>query len=310
MIKRIVEISSPAHLSYRDKQLVIKRNDSPNNRASLNSVPLEDLGFLIVDSQQASYTQRLLIECAIENIAILICDLKHLPAAFLLPIEGNHLHARTVKEQVEVCEPIKKSLWQQLIKAKIQHQADVLENVNADASPLVSLLPKVHSGDPGNVEAQAARMYWPRLFGADFRRDREQSGINSLLNYGYAILRAAVARAVVGTGLYPAFGLKHSNQYNSLCLADDLMEPMRPLVDRTVYKIELETQELPDETPRSSKEKRHAVLHFLTADLVVDSRSFPLIPALELFAASFKEALLSNDKKKLNIPQLLLDTEH
>jgi CRISPR-associated protein Cas1 len=303
MIKRIVEISSAAHLAFRDNQLVIRRREE-SSESRENLVSLEDLGVLIVDSQEVTYTQRLILECAIQNVALLICDLRHLPTAFLLPFEGNHLHSKTIRDQTVVRLPIKKRIWQTIVRAKIQQQADLLEALQCGGSALQLLIQKVKSGDQTNIEAQAARMYWPKLFGAAFRRDREESGINGLLNYGYAVLRAAVARAIVGTGLYPAFGIKHSNQYNTLCLADDLMEPLRPLVDQVVYGVEVETVELPDETPRSTKEKRHAVLQFLMSNLLFSDRVIPLIPAIQLYAASFKEALLSGEPQSLTIPRI------
>ncbi len=232
MIKRIVEISNPARLTLKNQQMVVEREGFETI-----TVPIEDLGILILDHLQISHTQGLLTACSENNVAVLICDKKHLPSAIFLPLDGNSLHSKTIAQQIQITEPIRKRLWQAIIQAKIREQAKVLLNTIGDSHPLPALASRVKSGDPENIEAQAARIYWQKLFGDDFRRNPDAADINSLLNYGYAIMRAAVARAIVSTGLHPSLGLHHHNQYNSFCLADDLLEPLRPAVDTKVYGL-------------------------------------------------------------------------
>ncbi|MBI5893695.1 MAG: type II CRISPR-associated endonuclease Cas1 [Deltaproteobacteria bacterium] len=232
MIKRIIEISNPARLSLKNQQMVVEREGFETT-----TVPIEDLGVLILDHPAVSHTHGLLTACSENNVAVVICDRKHMPSAVFLPLDGNSLHSKTIAEQIQIKEPTRKRLWQEIIQAKIRGQSKVLHQAVGDGSPLPQFAARVRSGDPENLEAQASRIYWQKLFGPDFRRDPDGSGINILLNYGYAIMRAAVARAIVSTGLHPSLGLHHHNQYNSFCLADDLMEPLRPAVDMKVYEL-------------------------------------------------------------------------
>lgn len=293
MIKRIVEISSPARLSLKNRQMVVERDGS-----EAVTVPVEDIGVLILDHPAISHTQGLLAACFGNNVAVVVCCGKHLPGALLMPLEGNSLHSRTVSEQARMSEPTRKRLWQRIVQAKIQGQAKTLSIVNGESGPLKSFAERVRSGDPDNIEAQAARIYWQRLFGDAFRRDAEAPGINSLLNYGYMVMRAAVARAVVGAGLHPSLGVHHHNQYNSFCLADDLVEPLRPAVDLKVHAMSRTPPLSMEFTPDLKRE----ILGVLGISCVMGGQSLPLMEVLHRYAAEVRD-VICGDKKEMEIPE-------
>lgn len=292
MIKRIVEVNSHAHLRLRDNQLVIERSEGETAQ-----VAIEDLGVLILDHHSITHTQQVLCACWQNNVAVVVCDERHLPGALLLPLEGHSTQSRIIANQINVSEPAKKRLWQTIVRAKIRGQARVLESVVGDSAPLIVYADKVKSGDPDNIEAQAARIYWQRLFGGDFRRNHEHGGINALLNYGYAIVRAAIARALVGAGLHPSLGLHHHNQYDALCLADDLVEPLRPLVDLRVYEL----REHEKEDLELNRETKRGLLDILTRNVSVNGQKLPLMVAMHNYAASVRDAL-SGETKNIAIP--------
>lgn len=294
MIKRIIEVSNPARLALKNQQMVINREE-----VEPALVPIEDLGILILDHPQISHTQGLLLACSENNVAVLVCDNKHLPVAILLPFESNSLHTRILAQQVQITVPIRKRLWQAIVKAKISEQAKVLQHVAGDSQPLSSYITRVRSGDPENVEAQAARVYWQRLFGTTFHRDKDLTGINTLLNYGYAVMRAAVARAIVSTGLHPSLGLHHHNQYNNFCLADDLLEPLRPAIDLKVFEISKSINDEPELTP----DNKRALLEILSSDCIINKQKLPLMAALHYYAASVRKVIF-NENKQLEIPVL------
>lgn len=294
MIKRIVEISNPAYLHLRNRQMLIEREG-----AEIGSVPVEDLGVLILDHPGITHTQGLLTSCFENNVVVLVCDGKHLPSAILLPLDGHTLHSKTLGQQIAATEPNCKRLWQRIVQAKVREQAKVLHSATGNDKPLHAYAARVKSGDPDNIEAQAARIYWQRLFGPEFRRDPDTPGINAMLNYGYAVLRGAVARAVVGAGLHPALGVHHRNQYNSFALADDLIEPLRPLVDIKVYEICELLPEIPELTPQNKR----ALLEVLSWDCTVGERKLPLMVALHQYAASVRK-VLAGEEKEVEIPAL------
>lgn len=295
MIKRIVEIGSPAHLSLRRKQLVIEPKEGEKA-----TVPIEDLGVLVLDHPQITHSQAILAGCAAMNVAVVFSNGKHLPEALLLPLSGHTLHSRTVDLQAKVSAPVKKRMWKAIIRAKIRGQGRLAALLTGEAVTFDTYCRKVRSGDPENIEGQVARLYWSRLFGDAFRRDRELPGINALLNYGYAIARAAVARAIVGTGLHPALGLHHRGQYNSYCLADDLMEPVRPLVDWVAWGIVRsvgDDQEL-------TRETKEPFLALLSRPVRVQAQPLPLMVALQHYAASAKRMICGEDDR-FDIPEFL-----
>lgn len=294
MIKRTIEISSPARLSLKNQQMVIDRDGLESA-----TVPIEDMGVLILDHPQISHSQGLLSACAENNVAVIVCNSKHLPVAVLTPLEGNSLHTKTITQQVQISGPIRKQLWKAIVQTKIRAQAKALDSVSAESHPLHVYASRVKSGDPDNMEAQAARIYWHKLFGEEFQRDYEASGINALLNYGYAVVRAAVARAVVATGLHPSLGLYHHNQYNSLCLADDLLEPLRPIVDIKVYEILKNCQT----TPELTKETKHLLLEILSSVCRIGNKELPFLVSLHYYAASIRKAICG-EEKKVEFPEI------
>lgn len=233
MTNRILDFSeSPARLRVRLAQLVVERSDCPPV-----ITPLADVAVMVVSHPQVTCTQAVLSGLAESGGVFVVCNAKHLPVGMLLPLVAHHAQVERFAAQAQASKPVRKRLWQQLVRAKIRAQAQTLLDLHGTDHGLLALLPQVRSGDPRNVEAWAARRYWGRLFGElDFRRHREDEDHNLLLNYGYAVLRAIVARAICAAGLHPSLGLHHHNRYSAYCLADDLMEPLRPIVDRAVVE--------------------------------------------------------------------------
>jgi CRISPR-associated protein Cas1 len=275
--------------------LVIERPDMP--KASL---PIEDLGVVIVDDSQASYTQAVFIELLAAGATVMVSGKDHLPAGLMLPLDAHHVQTERHLAQIQATEPVRKRIWQALIVAKIAQQGAVLEHFTPDHGGLIPLSRRVRSGDPDNLEAQAAQRYWPRLFGKDFRRDRGAEGINAALNYGYAVVRAAAARAVVAAGLIPSLGVFHSNRGNPFCLVDDMFEPYRPYVDWRVKSLVLEQGNLvPD---LSDRNVRAALLSIFNETVRVGDRRYPLLLALHQTAASLCRALTGGDRT-LALPQ-------
>lgn len=234
MTDRIIDLSEePARLSVRYTNLVIERE-----AAEPVTVPLEELAVLVVSHPQVSMTHAVLSGLAASGGVFVTCDDKHLPAGMLLPLAGHFIQAERFEQQAVAPMPTRKRLWQQVIRAKLLAQAHLLSELGGGDRGITALVPRVRSGDPDNIEAEASRRYWPALFTSGyFRRDRFGLPPNQLLNYGYAVLRAIVARAICASGLHPSLGLHHHNRYDAFRLADDLMEPFRPLVDRTVVNL-------------------------------------------------------------------------
>ncbi len=203
----------------------------------IGRVALDDIGALILNGYGLSYSNDLIVELAERNIPVVVCGSNHYPVSWLWPIDGHSLQAKRMDQQIASSAPKSKQLWKQLVVCKVQNQAYVLDQIGEPSTNLKRLSENVRSGDPSNIEAQAARKYWRLLFGPDFRRDRNEAGINSMLNYGYTIMRSAVARAVMSAGLHPTVPIHHKNKYNPFRLVDDLIEPFRPLVDWLVYDL-------------------------------------------------------------------------
>lgn len=234
MTDRVLEVAeSPARIHVALESIQVEQVGRDPVR-----VPLEDLAILVLSHPQAQISAAALQSVAMSGGAVLVCDPKHQPAGLLLPLQGHFVQAERMARQAEAPLPLKKRLWQQVVKAKILHQAALLQRLNGSDGGLDILAGKVRSGDEGNLEAQAARRYWPALFrDPGFRRNRDALDANRFLNYGYAILRAQVARCLSASGLHPALGLQHHNRYSAFPLADDLMEPFRPFVDAAVVAL-------------------------------------------------------------------------
>ena len=292
MIKRIIEVSNPSYLHTRDYQMIVEQNKNEVGR-----VPIEDIGVLILSHPSITISSSLISSCQQNNSIVVFCDSKHLPISILLPLSGNSMHSKILNTQASVKKPLKKRLWQKIVIAKIESQSKALLSCGKNSSVLESMKLRVKSGDPDNVESQAARVYWPLMFGKNFRRNQKAEGTNSLLNYGYALLRASVARALCGTGLHPALGIHHHNQYNPMCLADDLMEPFRPVVDRKVHKLwEKEIFDI-------SKRTKSFLLSFFSESLVFRGKKVPFIVGLQNSAVSLKKAL-TEGPESLEIPSI------
>jgi len=290
MIKRVIDISEPAYLHQKHRQLLIDKNGK-----TVAQIPIEDMGVLILQHPAIVISQAVVITCQQNNVAIVFCDERHLPYSVLLPIsEGNSLHSKIIQQQSSLTLPAKKRVWQQIVRHKISGQARVLKHLGKNAVALERLAENVKAGDPDNLEAQAAQKYWRLLFGDDFRRDTDADGINSLLNYGYAIMRAMVARAIVASGLHPALGVQHSNQYNGLCLADDVMEPFRPWVDLRVFQLALEHPEL-----AVNQNTKQPFLKLLGESVRWNKQTMPLMVASHYLLADIKRAFDDKNQKIL-----------
>jgi len=291
MIRKTVEFSTPGtRLSVAHRQLVIERPDLPKT-----SLPIEDLGVVIVDDARASYTQAVFLELLAAGATVMVTGRDHLPVGMMLPLDAHHVQTERHRAQVGASEPLKKRTWQAIVSAKIAQQGAVLAHFTADHAGLVPMSKRVRSGDPDNLEAQAAQRYWPRLFGKDFRRDREAAGdANSLLNYGYAVVRAATARAVVASGLIPSLGVFHRNRANPFCLADDLLEPYRPYVDWRVRLLIDQNEGVAP--PLDEKPTRAALLSLFNETILVGGRRNPLLIAIQASATSLCRALTGGDR--------------
>ncbi len=290
MIRKTVEFSTHGtRLSVAHRQLVVERPDLP--KATL---PIEDLGVVIVDDIRATYTQSVFLSLLEAGATVLVTGRDHLPAGMMLPLHGHHVQTERHRAQVETSAPVRKRAWQAIVRAKIVQQAAVLSHFTGSDGGLAPMARRVRSGDPENLEAQAAQRYWPRLFGKTFRRDREAEGENALLNYGYAVVRAAVARAVVASGLIPSLGVHHRHRGNPFCLADDLLEPYRPYVDWRVRQMAGDDGEsVPD---LAKRETRAALLSLFNETVSVDGRREPLLLALHTSAASLCRTLTGGDR--------------
>lgn len=294
MIKRVVEVSTKAYLHIQNKQLVVKGTDEV-----IGKVPIEDLGVLILNNPAITMSHQLISSCLSNNTVVVITDDKHMPTGLMLPLEGHSTQAKTICAQSKMKLPRKKQIWQQIVAAKIQEQSKVLKLAGKKTEKLKDRHRLVKSGDPENQEAQAARIYWKLLFGESFKRDQDGVGINVLLNYGYAIIRASVARAIVGTGLNPTLGIHHKSQYNAFALADDALEPIRPRVDLTVHQIALNDPE----KDTLNQENKRALLEILTQDCLLKDKRQPLLNGLSLYAASLRRSMIE-DRIELEFPLL------
>ncbi len=281
MIKRIVDISEPAYLHLKNNQLQIEHQGQV-----VGQVPVEDLGVLILQHPAVVMTQALLVACQLNNVVTILCDAQHLPYSALLPIsEGNKLHTKELKLQISAKKTTKNRLWKQVVRQKIEQQAETLSQLGRRSVAVERLSRKVKSGDKENYEAQAAQKYWRLLMGKEFRRNPKAEGVNALLNYGYAIIRALVARAVVASGLHPSLGIHHHNQYNSLCLADDLMEPFRPWVDYRVHKMVEDKQVVVVDT-----EAKQMLLGILGETVLLSGKPMSFMVASHQLMAQLKRA--------------------
>jgi CRISP-associated protein Cas1 len=265
------------------------------------SVPIEDLGMLVLEHQQISLTHYLLDKLVSANVAVITCNDTHHPTGLLMPLESNTLQSERFRAQIEASEPLKKQLWQQTVKAKISNQAAVLKKWDGKSHFLRNLADNVKSGDADNSEAIAAVHYWQNLFPLAWNFYRKRDGVppNNLLNYGYAIVRAGMARAIVGAGLLPTLGIFHRNRYNAYCLADDLMEPYRPFVDMIVRGIIDKTSAVDKLTPELKVE----LLKTPTLDVLLEGDKSPLMVAMQRTAVSVARCY-AGEQRKMLVPEM------
>lgn len=291
MLKQTLFFSHPARLSLKDNQLVITVKDSNE----MITRPIEDIGFVVIENQQIIFTIPLLNELVHNNVSVILCDAKGMPSSMLMGLNNNATQAESLKYQLNVSEPMRKQAWKQIVEQKIRNQAAVLDKLGIEHHNLKACYSSVLSGDTSNREGIAARQYWTQLFGKDFRREREGLPPNNLLNYGYAVLRAATARSLIGSGLLPALGLFHRNRYNAFPLADDIMEPYRPYVDEIAFGA---TEEGMLELDKETKVR---LLNLLVTDVRIGKMTRPLSLALTTTSASLLK-YYKGETKKVTLP--------
>ena len=297
MIKQTLYFGNPAYLSLKDRQLVIRLPDKDQSITR----PIEDIGVIVIDNKQITLTSGLIEALLANNCALITCDSSHLPVGLMLPLCGNTKQSERFRHQLSASLPLKKQLWQQTISQKIANQAQVLKVCfGVEVGNMLSWSKNVKSGDSDNLEARAAAYYWRNMFDDEdvFIRDREGEPPNNLLNYGYAILRAIVARGLVGSGLLPTLGIHHHNRYNAYCLADDIMEPYRPYVDELVVNIRKEF----DNTDFLDKEIKKRLLSIPTIEVRINNHRRPLMVAVSETTASLYKCF-SGELRKIAYPE-------
>jgi CRISP-associated protein Cas1 len=299
MIKRTLYFGSAARLSRKDAQLTITYPEESG--LDPKSVPIEDIGIVILDNPQLQIGQALLSSLLENNVAVICTDSRHMPAGMFLNYQGHSELAEIYAAQIESSVPLKKNLWQQTVQQKIQNQAKVLKFYGQPHEDILALSQLVKSGDIENKEGHAAAIYWRRLFDPElgFKRGRYEDGPNNLLNYGYAILRAVVARSLCGSGLLPALGIHHRNKYNPYCLADDIMEPYRPYVDMVVCSIVDSDMDYSELTPALKRE----LLQIPVVDVIIDGEKSPLMIATQRTTASLARCF-KGESRQIVYPQL------
>lgn len=302
MIKRTLNFGNPAYLSKKDNQLLIKFPVKKGEEEKEEiTIPIEDIGIVILENPQITISHSLLSALIENNAAVVTSDKKHHPNGLLLNLDGNTLQSEKFNAQIEASIPLKKQLWQQTISTKIRNQAALLKEKDIAIRNMLTWAKKVRSGDPDNYEARAAAYFWDNIFIdiPEFKRGREEDAPNNLLNYGYAILRAIVARSLVGSGLLPTLGIHHHNKYNSFCLADDIMEPYRPYVDAIVVEI-VENGEDFYELSTSIKKQ---LLSIGTVDVIIEEKSSPLMVGMQRTTASLAKCF-EGEARKILYPQI------
>ncbi len=308
MIKKTLYFGNPAYLSLKDLQMLIRlpeveRSASVNiefKKQAERTIPIEDIGIVIIDNKQITVTHGLMEMLLENNCAVITCDSRHMPVGMLLPLEGNAIQSERFKNQIEASIPLRKQLWQQTVQQKIANQAEALSrNSGYENRCMLKWGNDVRSGDPDNLEARAAVYYWKHFFPEtnNFVREREGECPNNILNYGYALLRAVVARGLVGSGLLPTLGIHHHNRYNAYCLADDIMEPYRPFVDELVYKIVKEHGVVFELT----KEIKTKLLSIPVLDVAISGKRSPLMIAVSQTTASLAKCF-NGEMRKICYP--------
>lgn len=313
MIKKTLYFGNPAYLSLKLGQIVIRKpgsnpilleldlDEARKSSDVFKTVPIEDVGIVILDNKQITITHALLDALLQNNCAVVSCDDRHMPTGLFLPLECNTVQSERFHDQIEASLPLRKQLWQQTIIQKIKNQAAVLHYSTGEIhKTLYNYADDVRSGDPDNIEGRAAAYYWKNVFPEipGFVRGRDEAYPNPLLNYGYGILRAVVARALVASGLLPTLGIHHHNRYNAYCLADDIMEPYRPYVDRLVIDILKESTD-----SELSQEAKVKLLAIPTLEVNINGKRSPLMVAVSTTTASLYKCF-SGEIRKIIYPEM------
>ena len=310
MIKRTLYFGNPAYLSVRLAQLEVRLPEVEKNKtlpqsfkaSAVKQIPIEDIGVIVLDNKQITITQGAMSALLDNNVALISCDEHRMPAGLMLPLAGNTTQSERFRHQIDASLPLKKQLWQQTIQAKISNQSAVLQQRRGlECGNMAAWAKQVKSGDSDNLEGRAAAFYWHNLFGhiKGFNRDREGIPPNNLLNYGYAILRATVARSLVGSGLLPTLGIHHHNRYNAYCLADDIMEPYRPYVDNLIAEIVDSRTDISTLTT----EIKSKLLSIPILDVVINGRRSPLMIGVGTTTASLYKCF-SGEIRKISYPTI------
>ncbi len=309
MIKRTLYFGNPSYLSLSNSQMLLRlpeveKNDELSEtfkKEATKSFPIEDIGVLVLDHQQITITQGLVSALLDNNVAVITCNETRHPSGLLLPLAGHTLQSERFKIQIDASVPLKKQLWQQTVTAKITNQATLLRRIGIPVDNMLHWANSVRSGDPDNFEGRAAAYYWKNFFPEELAFTRDRNGLppNNLLNYGYAILRAVVARGLVSSGLLPTLGIHHSNKYNAYCLADDIMEPFRPFVDDIVRQIVMSGE---DYNELNKTLKQH-LLGIPALDIVIDGEKSPLMVGLQRTTASLVKCF-EGDSRKVLYPEI------
>ena len=302
MIKRVVCFSNPVYLNLKLGQLVVtypevteaKGLNEANRQLGVKTIPIEDLGVVVLDHKQITITEAVLAALLDNNVAIVTCNDQHLPVGLTLPLDGNHIQTERFRQQIDASEPLKKQLWQQTISSKIKGQAYALASEGVENKNMLTWTAQVRSGDADNLEGRAAVYYWRNIFhNPDFVRGQEEAPPNNLLNYGYAIVRAMMARALVAAGLLPTLGIHHHNRYNAYCLADDIMEPYRPFVDMKVIEIIKSGKDI----STVSTDLKRELLGITTMDVTIDNHRSPMMIAIQTTANSVQRCFAGELRK-------------
>lgn len=293
MIKRTLFFGNPAYLSTKNEQIVISY---PDKEQETKTVAIEDVGVIVLENQQITITNGLLEKLVNNNVALINCDQQHLPIGLLMPLNGHTEQSERFKNQINASIPLKKNLWQQTISSKISNQGELLREKGIPMRKMELWAKEVTSGDSLNHESRAAVFYWQNLFQIEnFNRGQKGDPPNNLLNYGYAILRAITARAIVSSGMLPTLGIFHRNKYNAYCLADDIMEPYRPFVDKIVCQI-METEDAIEELTVEIKKQ---LLSIVSIDVLIDDKRSPLMVAMSRTTNSLNDCFNGSARKIL-----------
>lgn len=302
MIKRTLFFGNPAYLSTRNEQLVVRLTDVMTQEEVTRTIPIEDIGVVVLEDRQITITNGAMDALLKNNCAVITCNEKHMPTGLLLNLEGHTLQSERFGQQIEASLPLKKQLWQQTVQAKIRNQGVLLKRLyEAETRCMLAWANEVKSGDSENLEGRAAAYYWKNMFPDEgvFKRDREGDAPNNLLNYGYAILRAVVARALVASGLLPTLGIHHHNRYNAYCLADDIMEPYRPYVDEVVADIVRSGMDCSELTTEIKKR----LLVIPVREVYINGQRSPLMLAVTQTTASLSKCF-SGELRKIVYPEM------